>query len=279
MSVSRLICNLSIVARAVSAATSSFGVSAGISSNKASYCLARESTIFSRFFHTTIATLQVTEKSSTNMAPLSSEYDYDLVVIGGGSGGLACAKEAVQFGAKVAVLDFVEPSPQGSKWGLGGTCVNVGCIPKKLMHQAALLGEAIHDAKAYGWAVPEPENIKSVWGDLVNAVQNHIKSVNWVTRVDLRDKKVEYINGHGYFKDAHSVIAVMKNKTEKELKAKFIVVATGGRPRIPNIPGALEHGITSDDIFSLDREPGKTLVVGAGYIGLECAGFLKVSRH
>lgn len=72
------------------------------------------------------------------------KYEYDLVVIGGGSGGLACAKEAVSFGAKVAVLDFVKPSPQGSKWGLGGTCVNVGCIPKKLMHQASLLGEAIH---------------------------------------------------------------------------------------------------------------------------------------
>ena len=71
-------------------------------------------------------------------------YEYDLVVIGGGSGGLACAKEAAQFGAKVAVLDFVKPSPQGTKWGLGGTCVNVGCIPKKLMHQASLLGEAIH---------------------------------------------------------------------------------------------------------------------------------------
>lgn len=71
-------------------------------------------------------------------------YDYDLVVIGGGSGGLACAKEAIQFGAKVAVLDFVVPSPRGTKWGLGGTCVNVGCIPKKLMHQASLLGEAIH---------------------------------------------------------------------------------------------------------------------------------------
>lgn len=65
-------------------------------------------------------------------------------MIGGGSGGLACAKEAAQFGAKVAVLDFVKPSPQGTKWGLGGTCVNVGCIPKKLMHQASLLGEAIH---------------------------------------------------------------------------------------------------------------------------------------
>lgn len=71
-------------------------------------------------------------------------YEYDLVVIGGGSGGLACAKEAAQFGAKVAVLDFVKPSPKGTKWGLGGTCVNVGCIPKKLMHQASLLGEAIH---------------------------------------------------------------------------------------------------------------------------------------
>lgn len=71
------------------------------------------------------------------------EPEYDLVVIGGGSGGLACAKEAVNLGAKVAVLDYVVPSPQGSKWGLGGTCVNVGCIPKKLMHQASLLGDAI----------------------------------------------------------------------------------------------------------------------------------------
>lgn len=69
--------------------------------------------------------------------------EYDLVVIGGGSGGLAAAKEATNLGAKVAVLDYVTPSPQGTKWGLGGTCVNVGCIPKKLMHQAALLGEAI----------------------------------------------------------------------------------------------------------------------------------------
>lgn len=75
---------------------------------------------------------------------LDGTFDYDLAVIGGGSGGLACAKEAVNQGAKVAVLDFVTASPQGTKWGLGGTCVNVGCIPKKLMHQAALLGESIH---------------------------------------------------------------------------------------------------------------------------------------
>lgn len=78
---------------------------------------------------------------------LDGTYDYDLAVIGGGSGGLACAKEAVNLGAKVAVLDYVTPSPQGTKWGLGGTCVNVGCIPKKLMHQAAILGESIHVSK------------------------------------------------------------------------------------------------------------------------------------
>lgn len=212
------------------------------------------------------------------MAPINLEgnsYEYDLVVIGGGSGGLACAKEAAQFGAKVAVLDFVKPSPLGTKWGLGGTCVNVGCIPKKLMHQASLLGEAIHDSQAYGWEIEKPDSIKMNWAKLTEAVQNHIKSVNWVTRVDLRDKKVEYINGLGYFKDAHNVVAVLKNKTERVLNAKYVVIACGGRPRYPNIPGAMEHGITSDDIFSLDRAPGKTLIVGAGYIGLECAGFLK----
>ncbi|XP_026463463.1 thioredoxin reductase 1, mitochondrial-like isoform X1 [Ctenocephalides felis] len=203
------------------------------------------------------------------------EPEYDLVVIGGGSGGLACAKEAVNLGAKVAVLDYVVPSPQGTKWGLGGTCVNVGCIPKKLMHQASLLGDAIFDSSFYGWKFDNPENTKHDWFSLTEAVQNHIKSVNWVTRVDLRDKKIEYINGLGYFKDQNTIIAVLKNKSEKILSAKNIVIAVGGRPNYPDIPGALEYGITSDDIFSLDREPGKTVVVGAGYIGLECAGFLK----
>lgn len=87
-------------------------------------------------------------------------------------------------------------------------------------------------------------------------------------------RKVEYINGLGYFKDDHTVVAVLKNKTEKVLTTKHVVIAVGGRPKYPDIPGALEYGITSDDIFSLNREPGKTLVVGASYIALECAGFL-----
>ncbi|ACO68791.1 thioredoxin-disulfide reductase [Micromonas commoda] len=87
------------------------------------------------------------------MTPDVHPYDYDLVVIGGGSGGLAAAKQAAKLGAKVACLDFVKPSPRGSTWGLGGTCVNVGCIPKKLMHQAGILGESFSDAKEYGWHV------------------------------------------------------------------------------------------------------------------------------
>ncbi|XP_011551233.3 thioredoxin reductase 1, mitochondrial isoform X1 [Plutella xylostella] len=202
-------------------------------------------------------------------------FEYDLAVLGGGSGGLACAKEAVNLGAKVAVFDYVSPSPQGSKWGLGGTCVNVGCIPKKLMHQAALLGESIHEATAYGWEIPSVEQVNINWASLTEAVQNHIKSVNWVTRVDLRDKKIEYINGLGEFKDPHTIVATLKNGSKKEVTAKHVVIAVGGRPHYPDIPGALDYCITSDDIFSLSSPPGKTLVVGAGYIGLECAGFLR----
>uniref|UniRef100_A0A6Q2YSA8 Thioredoxin-disulfide reductase n=1 Tax=Esox lucius TaxID=8010 RepID=A0A6Q2YSA8_ESOLU len=165
---------------------------------------------------------------------VTGTFDYDLVVIGGGSGGLACSKEAAQLGQKVAVLDYVEPSVKGTKWGIGGTCVNVGCIPKKLMHQAALLGTALKDAQKYGWQVP---------GTMAEAVQNHIRSLNW---------------GH-----------------RTTLTAKNIVIATGGRPKYPtHVPGAIEHSITSDDIFWLKESPGKTLVVGASYVALECAGFL-----
>ena len=90
------------------------------------------------------------QHSSSIVEDDTIKYDYDLIVIGGGSGGLACSKAAADLGAKVAVLDFVKPTPVGTTWGLGGTCVNVGCIPKKLMHQSALLGESLHQSKDYG---------------------------------------------------------------------------------------------------------------------------------
>ena len=91
----------------------------------------------------------------------SDKYDYDVIVIGGGSGGLAASKEAAKLGLKVAVYDFVTPTPIGTTWGLGGTCVNVGCIPKKLMHQASILGENMKDAKEFGWKIPEGKVNKS----------------------------------------------------------------------------------------------------------------------
>ena len=99
---------------------------------------------------------------------------YDLLVIGGGAGGLATSKAAAELGKSVAVCDFVKPSPQGTTWGLGGTCVNVGCIPKKLMHNASLIGDLMKDAPSFGWDVaPDP---KHNWETMVNNVQMHIKS-------------------------------------------------------------------------------------------------------
>uniref|UniRef100_A0A9J7XJD3 Thioredoxin reductase 2 n=1 Tax=Cyprinus carpio carpio TaxID=630221 RepID=A0A9J7XJD3_CYPCA len=136
----------------------------------------------------------------------AGKFDYDLVVIGGGSGGLACSKEAAQLGQRVAVLDYVEPSLKGTKWGLGGTCVNVGCIPKKLMHQAALLGTAVKDARKYGWQIPE--SLSHDWSTMAEAVQNHVKSLNWGHRVQLQDKKVKYLNMKGSLVDTHTIRAV-----------------------------------------------------------------------
>ena len=204
---------------------------------------------------------------------------YDLIVIGGGSGGLACAKKASKLlgqsdaGPKVAVCDFVKPSPPGTTWGLGGTCVNVGCIPKKLMHQASLLGEGMHDAKSYGWEVAE--QTKHNWETMVTNVQMHIKSLNFGSRSDLMTEGVKYYNAYATFTDANTVTAVDKKGKTHTLTADKFVVATGGRPRYPDIPGAKEHCITSDDVFAMKTPPGKTLVVGASYVALECAGFLR----
>ncbi|XP_052030265.1 thioredoxin reductase 3 [Apodemus sylvaticus] len=201
-----------------------------------------------------------------------SAYDYDLIVIGGGSGGLSCAKEAANLGKKVMVLDYVVPSPQGTSWGLGGTCVNVGCIPKKLMHQAALLGHALQDARKYGWDYNQ--QVKHNWEAMTEAIQNHIGSLNWGYRVTLREKGVTYVNAYGEFVELHKIKATNKKGQETFYTASKFVIATGERPRYLGIQGDKEYCITSDDLFSLPYCPGRTLVVGASYVGLECAGFL-----
>eukprot|EP00574_Skeletonema_japonicum_P009413 CAMPEP_0201730002 /NCGR_PEP_ID=MMETSP0593-20130828/20757_1 /ASSEMBLY_ACC=CAM_ASM_000672 /TAXON_ID=267983 /ORGANISM="Skeletonema japonicum, Strain CCMP2506" /LENGTH=642 /DNA_ID=CAMNT_0048222451 /DNA_START=104 /DNA_END=2032 /DNA_ORIENTATION=+ len=217
----------------------------------------------------------------------SHSYDYDLLILGGGSGGLAASKEAARLGAKVAVLDYVKPSPAGSKWGLGGTCVNVGCIPKKLMHYAALLnGNYLHDQPHYGIGVT-PESIEAnygmtqdntaatqSWDMLKQNVQNHIRGLNFKYRVDLREKEVTYLNLLGKFVNEHTIETVDKKGNVDTVTFSRCMIAVGGRPTPLTCEGG-ELAISSDDIFSLDRDPGKVLCVGASYISLECAGFLR----
>lgn len=205
----------------------------------------------------------------------SHNYQFDTIVIGGGSGGLVASKECSRLGQNVAVFDFVQPTPLGTTWGLGGTCVNVGCIPKKLMHQAALLGGNVQDAQMFGWKLSDDNKPILDWPKMVEAIQNHIGSLNWGYKVALRDKKVKYLNEYARFVDAHTIKGVNKKGKETEYTAQNFILAMGGRPKYPDIPGAKELGITSDDLFSLPYNPGKTLCVGASYISLECAGFLK----
>ncbi|XP_040214922.1 thioredoxin reductase 3 [Rana temporaria] len=202
----------------------------------------------------------------------SVSYDYDLIVIGGGSGGLACSKEAAALGKKVMVLDYVVPTPLGASWGLGGTCVNVGCIPKKLMHQAALLGQALKDSRKFGWEYEE--QVSHNWDTMRQNIQDYIGSLNWGYRVSLRDKNVRYENAYAEFVEPHKIKATNRKGKESFFTAAKFVVATGERPRYLDIPGDKEFCITSDDLFSLSYCPGKTLVVGASYVALECAGFL-----
>lgn len=208
-------------------------------------------------------------------------YDYDLVVIGGGSGGMAAAKEASTLGAKVACLDFVKPSPMGTSWGLGGTCVNVGCIPKKLYHIGALLQESIQaDSQAFGINVGEPNGdtpqapqSQVKWPAVREHIRNYIRGLNFKYRVALREKDVTYLNKLAKFKDDHTIEVTDKKGRVSEITSSRFLVATGGRPSPLDCEGG-DLAISSDDIFFLEKSPGKTLCVGASYISLECAGFL-----
>lgn len=132
-----------------------------------------------------------------------NEYDFDIFIIGGGSGGIAAAKLAASLGKKVGLADFVKPSPQGTKWGLGGTCVNVGCIPKKMMHYISLMGEFRSDMKEVGWNV-DPDQSHD-WSAMMEKVNGHVRSLNFGYRSTMNKLDIKYFNAFASLKDAHTV--------------------------------------------------------------------------
>lgn len=179
--------------------------------------------------------------------------DFDLVVIGGGSGGLATARRAAAHGAKTLVVE-------GAR--LGGTCVNVGCVPKKIMVNAASLSDALDDASDYGF---ELTRHGFDWARLKRSRDTHVARLNDIYLRNLEVDGVELRRGWARLHPEGVSIA------DDLIKAPHVVIATGGRPKIPEVPGA-DLGITSDQFFELKTLPKRVAVVGAGYIGVELAG-------
>ncbi len=179
---------------------------------------------------------------------------FDIIVIGGGSGGLAHAQRAAEYGAKAAVIEY---GP------LGGTCVNVGCVPKKVMWYAAHQAHGFHHAESYGFDVSVNGHD---WAGLKARRDAYIERLNGIYERNLDNKGVTYIAGNGRIVDANTV-----DVDGKTYEAKSIVIATGGRPMVPDIPGA-ELGITSDGFFELEERPQRVLIAGSGYIAVELAG-------
>lgn len=178
---------------------------------------------------------------------------FDLISIGGGSGGLACAQRAAEFGAKTAVIE-----PQR----LGGTCVNVGCVPKKIMWNASGVALSLQDAGDYGFDVKVG---MSDWAELKRKRDAYVLRLNGIYERNLGAKGVAYVRGAARFVDAHTV-----EVNGQRLSARHIVIATGSKPVLPKIPGA-EFGISSDGFFDLETRPHRVAVVGSGYIACELA--------
>ncbi|WP_347168803.1 glutathione-disulfide reductase [Pseudomonas salmasensis] len=181
-------------------------------------------------------------------------YDFDLYVIGAGSGGVRAARFAAGFGAKVAVAE--------SRY-LGGTCVNVGCVPKKLLVYGAHFAEDFEQASGFGWSLGEAN---FDWATLIANKDREINRLNGIYRNLLVNSGVTLHEGHARLVDAHQV-----EINGERFTAKHILIATGGWPQIPDIPGR-EHAIGSNEAFFLKELPKRVLVVGGGYIAVEFAG-------
>ncbi|SDI14685.1 glutathione-disulfide reductase [Pseudomonas panipatensis] len=180
-------------------------------------------------------------------------FDFDLFVIGAGSGGVRAARFAAGFGARVAVAE--------SRY-LGGTCVNVGCVPKKLLVYGAHYHEDFEQAAGFGWTLAEP---RFDWATLIANKNREIQRLNGIYRNLLVNSGVTLLEGHARLCDAHTV-----EVAGQRLRAKHILIATGGWPQIPEIPGK-EHAISSNEAFFLPSLPRRVLVVGGGYIAVEFA--------
>ena len=186
---------------------------------------------------------------------------YDLLVIGGGSGGVRAARVAAQNGARVAIIE---------KRYWGGTCVNVGCVPKKLMSYASNQRYDIQLAEEYGWEVSGGE---FDWTSFKNKKQQEIKRLNGIYSSLLENNGVDTFYGHASFISQNEVQVTEETGTTV-LSSEKIIIATGSAPNKLSIPGA-DHSITSDQFFSLEELPSSIAIVGAGFIGIEFAGILK----
>ncbi|KAI4184211.1 MAG: hypothetical protein L6R41_004893 [Letrouitia leprolyta] len=194
------------------------------------------------------------------MAPISKECDF--LVIGGGSGGLACARRASgQWGAKTIAIESNR---------LGGTCVNVGCVPKKITWNAAAIAETLHEAASYGFKIKETAPFD--FTTFKHKRDEYVRMLNRIYERNLHNDKVEYIHGRAHLLSKNEVEIVLDDGQKETIRAKKILLATGGHPNIPkDIPGS-ELGITSDGFFDLETLPKRVALVGAGYIAVEMAG-------
>jgi glutathione reductase (NADPH) len=189
------------------------------------------------------------------------DFDCDLFVIGGGSGGVRAARMAAQRGARVVLAEAAD---------LGGTCVNVGCIPKKLYSYAAHFADDFRGAAGFGWQVEAP---RFDWATLKANRAREIARLNGVYRGLLEGAGVRIVNGWATIADRHAVQVRTAAGTER-FRARHILLATGGRPSVPRFPGC-EHVLTSDSMFDLETFPRRLLVVGGGYIACEFASIFQ----